>query len=102
LHPLTDRVEMCGDDAAHHRLEQLFLGLEIEIRQTLAHAGAGGDILDLGRRIAMRGEFLERCGDDLLRARVAPLAPLRAWGLALPQCFLSGHGSAPSMTDAQM
>ena len=69
-HALAHGVEQRRDDAADDGLEQLFLGLEVDIGQALADFGARGNVLEPGRRIAVRREFLEGRGDDLLRARV--------------------------------
>ena len=75
LHPLADHVEMGGDDAADHRLEQLDLGLEIEIGQALAHLRPGGDVLEPRSGKALGRELLEGRRHDLLRTGV--LASLR-------------------------
>ncbi len=97
LHLPADGIEVRRDDAPHHRLEQLFLGLEVEIGQALADAGARGDVLEPCRRVALSGEFLEGRGDDLLRTRVSPLAPLHY----SPRCqsalggFRLSHGVLP-------
>ena len=76
LHLLADHLEMRGDDAADHRLEQLDLGLEVEIGQALAHLGARGDVFEPRAGEALLGEFLEGRGDDLLRADLLVAAPL--------------------------
>src|SRR5262245_17317454 len=86
---------MRGNHALDDRLEQRLLGLEIEIGQALADAGAGGDILEPGAGIALGGEFLDRRRYDLLRAGIAaPLAPLGFRTSSLSQRFLSSHVSA--------
>ena len=80
----ADHVEMRGDDAADHRLEQLDLGLEVEIGQALAHLGARGDVFEPRAGEALLGEFLEGRGDDLLRAHILVAAPplaLRGFGV---------------------
>ena len=64
FHLFADDVEMRGDDAAHYRLEQLFLGFEIEIGQALRHASARRHVLDLRRRVTLRRELLEGGGND--------------------------------------
>ena len=84
FHLLADHLEMRGDDAADHRLEQLDLGLEIEIGQPLAHLGARGDVFEPRAGEALLGEFLEGRGDDLLRADLLVAAPL-SWLAGLPR-----------------
>src|SRR5215470_8411494 len=46
LHLPADHVEMRGDDATNNRFEQLDLGLEVEIGQTLTHPGARGNVFE--------------------------------------------------------
>ena len=75
-HALAHGVEEWRDDAADDGLEQLFLGLEVEIGQALAHFGPCGHVFEPGRRVALCREFLEGRGNDLLRARIPPLPPL--------------------------
>jgi len=88
----ADRIEGRRDDALHYRLEQLDLGLEVEVGKAFAHLRPGGDILKPRACVAVLREFLEGCGDDLLRARVPALHPLGCFsalgGLGL------GHGVA--------
>ena len=79
LHALAEHLEMRGDDAADHRLEQLDLGLEVEIGEALAHLGAGGDVLEPCLGKALLGEFLEGRGNDLLRADLLVAPPLSPW-----------------------
>ena len=83
LHALAEHLEMRGDDAADHRLEQLDLGLEVEIGEALAHLGAGGDVLEPCLGKALLGEFLEGGGNDLLRADLFVAAPLSLGRLPL-------------------
>src|SRR4249919_1329109 len=85
---------MRGNDAADHRLEQLDLGLEVEIGETLAHLGAGGDILEPRLGKALLGEFLEGGGNDLLRADLFVAAPLSLGRLSLGGFYLC-HGFRP-------
>ena len=76
LHLLADHLEMRSDDAADHRLEQLDLGLEVEIGQALAHLGTRGDVFEPRAGEALLGKFLEGRGDDLLRADLLVAAAL--------------------------
>src|SRR3990170_1355428 len=101
FHLLADGIEVRGDDALHHRLEQRLLGLEVEIGEAFADTRTGRHVLEPGRGVALGREFLEGRRHDLLRARVLPLAATRAGTWALAKDFLSGHGFAPSMDAPQ-
>src|SRR5665648_865546 len=78
LHLVADHVEMGGDDAAHHRLEQLFLGLEVEIGETLGDFRARRHVLEPRAGIALDRELLEGGRHDLLRAIVFSYPPAGA------------------------
>ena len=93
LHALADHVEMRADDAADHRLEQFDLGLEVEIREPLAHFGAGGDVFEPGAGKALLGEFLEGRGNDLLRARILLAPALLAPASFAPLIWCQAMGS---------
>jgi hypothetical protein len=75
-----------GDDRlAHHRPEQVLLGLEIEIERALRDPGPGGDVVQPRGREALLGEHLQRRGDDLAGPGFTASSPL---GLA------GGHDGA--------
>jgi hypothetical protein len=94
-HALAHGVEERCDDAADDGLEQLFLGLEVEIGEALAHFGARGDVFEPGRGVAVGRELLEGRGHDLLWARVLALPLLPPCSrLALKRTL--GHGLASS------
>ena len=101
LHLLADHLEMRGDDAADHRLEQLDLGLEIEIGQPLAHLGARGDVFEPRAGEALLGEFLEGRGDDLLRADFLVAAALSCLSGLLRRRFCLCHFLDPCRSPGQ-
>src|SRR5262249_53048426 len=89
----ADHLEMRGDNAADHRLEQLDLGPEVKIRKAFAHLCPGRDIFKSRAGKALGGEFLEGGCHDLLWANLLFPAPFsRACQLPLSGlCFC--HGS---------
>src|SRR5262245_14204365 len=94
---LADHLEMRGDNAADYRLEQLDLGLEVEIGESLAHFGAGGHVLKSRPGKALLGEFREGRINNLLRANLlfpTPFCPACWLPLGGP-CFC--HGSRPCL-----
>ena len=88
-------VDARRDDAADDRLEQLLLGLEIQVQETLADARPPGDFLDLGRRKALVGE----CGKCRLRDLLGAvfLAALIA-RLTHGNALLTGRGASSIRT----
>src|SRR3989442_656233 len=70
-----------GDDRlSDQRLEERLFVLEVEIDGALGHAGATGDVLELGRGKAPVGEDLESSGNDFFRTGVFTPAPPRTEG----------------------
>ena len=71
--PVEARYFACGladardDVIAHHRLEEVFLVLEVEVERPLGDAGARGDVVEPGARIALFDEEFERGGDQFGR-----------------------------------
>ena len=57
--------ERLADRFGDHRLEELFLVLEVEVGEALADAGGFGDVFELGGGKATRDEQVERRPRDL-------------------------------------
>ena len=74
---LDQRVHARRNDPHHDCFEQLFLGSEIQVQQSLADAGTLCDVVDPRARVAALGKDVE-CG---LGDLVGPvfLASLKAW-----------------------
>ena len=68
---------------AHHRNEQVLLVLEIDVDRALGDAGALGDLIERGRRVAVARKLDERGFDDFLRA--FGLAPAPGFGARIHQ-----------------
>src|SRR5207249_2215930 len=75
-----------GDDRhdrlPHHRLEQGFLTVEVQVDGALGHTGSTGHVGELRRGEPALSEHLKRGGHDLPRPGVLPTLPARL-GLAL-------------------
>ena len=67
-----------ADRFGDHRLEELFLVLEVEVGEALADAGGFGDVLELGGGEARGDEQVERRAGDLRGAVVRPAGPSAA------------------------
>ena len=84
LDGVDERIDAPDYDALDDRLEELFLGLEIQVRESLADTGALGHLGDGGRRVAFLGEHGEcSLGDFLWPVFLAPLEArfCHAWHL---------------------
>ena len=93
-HDLLALRDRRHDRLAHHRFEQRFLVLEVEVDRPFGDAGMAGHFLELRRLVAPLDEDLERRRDDLGRPRRLAALPPRL-RLALRRDDGVGHGKPP-------
>ncbi len=74
-------LQVGGDRLAHHRPEQVLLGLEIEIERALRDPGPGGDVVQPRGGEALLGKHRQGRGDDLAGPGLAASSPFGLAGL---------------------
>jgi hypothetical protein len=68
--PLLGRLDRADDARADHRLEQVFLAVEVEVDRALRDARALRDVVEPRGGVAALHEEVERGVEDLARARL--------------------------------